>query len=575
MRQWAHACALLAALTAGCGKTDDLSLAPGDPANPLNPINPPSSTPGNGGGSGSGATGGTGPAGPDEMASQCSALGPAPGPSPLFALSNYELNRSVVALLGSGVEHVAWLDETADPNPFSSSAPTSPERQLHEMAHAVGQELSGNPQAVQAISGCDPLTSGEAACSASFIEALLPRAYRRPATREEQDEMKAVFAEGERLGGDFASGVRAVVEVALQSPDFLYLIETGDREGESTKDALALSGYESAARLAFFVTGSPPDAALSAVAAQGPMSAQTLEEQARRLLGSPESRERVRQFYLALFPLSGEPLSDQGFTPEIARLSREETGRFVEDVTFDGAGTFRALLTEPSTWLNEPLAEFYGVTGISGEELQKVALDPTERGGLLTQLSFLRATSRSLEVSPVQRGMVVLRTLLCQNVPPPPLDVPPVAPDDGKPNATLRERLTAETKDAACQECHEDLNAVGFAFDHYDVVGRWRDTERDQAVDASGELHRTDARGKFQDAIELMARLAESKDAKACFVQHWQTEALRRAPGASDACATAQVVRAFADSDGNLVELMVALSKTDNFRYRLKSELSP
>jgi Protein of unknown function (DUF1588)/Protein of unknown function (DUF1592)/Protein of unknown function (DUF1595)/Protein of unknown function (DUF1585) len=560
MRRMLGACALLVSFGTGCGKT----------GNRLVEETP--NTPSTGGKGGTSGTGGSAPLKPGEMAESCTVPGPSPGPSPLNALSNFELNRSVRALLGDGPQpsEAVWLGEDVYNEPFSSPQPVA----MHTLAHGVALELSQDAKAVQALSGCDPLVSGNETCATSFIAEFLARAYRRPVTKEDEDEMRAVFAEGERLGGEFTGGVRAVVEVTLQSPDFLYLIETGN--GNGANEAVQLTGYESVARLAYFLTAAPPDDQLRAAAAQGALSAETLEDEARRLLGSPASRELVRHYYAKLLRLGNAPENPElGFTAEIDALSQEETARFVEDVTFDGTGTFRALLTEPSTWVNEPLAKFYGLPGVAGAEFQKVALDPTQRGGLLTQVAFLRTASHNSETSPVYRGLAVLEKLLCYDMPPPPAILPVVAPADVSSKPTTRERLSVATQGPACQGCHRDINPPGFAFEHFDAVGKWRDTEQGVAIDSSGELYRTDAAGKFANAIELLQHVADSGDAKACFVGHWLTQAYRRAADPGDACAVEQVSQAFADSDGNVVELMVALAKSDNFRYRLKSELVP
>jgi hypothetical protein len=202
-------------------------------------------------------------------------------------------------------------------------------------------------------------------------------------------------------------------------------------------------------------------------------------------------------------------------------------------------------------------------------------LDPTERQGVLTQAAFLRAHAHQNSTDPVRRGLTILRDFLCIDVPVPPPDIQ--SPFDPNPTgpATMRERLTIDTAPAVCQTCHQDINPLGFAFEHYDAVGKWQDTDNGIAVDSSGVLVKTDAAGPFADAIELSKHIADSDDAKACFVGHWLAQAYRRRAAPDDACAIEQVSQAFAASDGNLVELMVALVRSDNFRYRLKSELEP
>ena len=553
------ACVLLGLLLSACGKTGGSGDATPAPAGAAGKAS---------------MTGGSGPTDPGEpVESVCTDETRGPSASPLSRLSNFELNRSLQALVGDYPfdSNLAWLPEERG---FSVSAELQgpSEDSYHALAHRLASNFSLNSPALQALGACDPATSGEATCRAQFLQRFLQRAFRRAVTDEDIAEMTPVFTDGQKLGGDFASGIRAVAEVVLHDPEFLYLVQLGT--GKATGNAVALTGFESAARLSYFLTGAPPDDALLTTAAKGPLSADTIESEARRLLGSVPSRELVRHFYtqhLNLVTLRDD--ADQGYTPDVAGLALEATGRFVEDVTFDGAGTYQALMTEPSAWVNATLAPFYGVGNVKGDALQKVMLDPQQRSGLFTQVSFLANSARPSQSSPIQRAIIVLRRVLCYDPPPPPPEVPPLSLDPVA--GTLRNRLTVMTQDASCQECHRDLNPVGFAFENYDSVGKWRDVEPDGPVDASGELLRTDAAGKFDNAIGLMQRIADSKDGPACFAGQWLTQALRRAAVDADACAHEQVTQAFAENDGNLVELMVALAKTDNFRFRLKSELAP
>jgi hypothetical protein len=263
------------------------------------------------------------------------------------------------------------------------------------------------------------------------------------------------------------------------------------------------------------------------------------------------------------------------FTPAIMALTAEESGRFVEDVVFDGAGTFRALFSEQSTWLNRPLAQFYGIAGVTSEEFQKVDLSGLPRAGILTQSAFLSATSPAGRANPVMRGVTVLRNVLCVDPPAPP-NVPPSLPiPDAPEGGTTRERLEIMTADPVCNNCHRNINPIGYAFENYDGAGLWRDLDNGLPIDASGTLYETDAQGDFNGAVELAQRIAESEDAQACFVEHWLSQAYGREESPDDACAKADVEAALRDSDGNIVEMLVALAKTDQLRYRLASELEP
>jgi len=443
--------------------------------------------------------------------------------------------------------------------------------------HTAAVVASSDPESLVALTGCDPEVDAAMACRDQFLESWLSRSYRRPPTVEDLTEMQQVFALGQELQGDFAGGVRAVVEVVLQGPDFLYLIEQG--EGDVEDGAVPLGSYETAARLAYFLTGTLPDQELISAAQAGAFTEADVEAHARRLLGGPGSRLVTRDFFEKLFRF--ENLNDPtgtkppAYTAEIPQLTREETGRFVEHVTFDGAGTLQALLTEPATWVNGPLAAFYGIEGVSGDAFQRVELDPVQRAGVLTQSAFLSATSPFFTTNPLVRGATVLRSVLCVDVPFPPPDVSAsiMPPPDLPETATMRQRIEVMTQDPACQSCHVDIDPIGFAFENYDSVGLWRTTENGSPIDASGVLHKTDAQGPFANAVELVQRIAQSDDAKACLAGNWLSYAHGRPAGLEDACARTELETALAESDGNVVELLVALAKTDQFRYRLASEL--
>lgn len=562
--------ASLLVLTAlGCGKTGKS----GPPSKPGDPV------------SQAGAGGEPGVLEPEAC------LSPQPGPSPLLRLADFQLKNTLQDLLQSTPElferlepQLGMLSERLDGvvSPYSStrpgsvtSEPTAAQVESYQMvAQLVAGELSRDADALLVFVGCSPAEAGEEACRDSLLRSFLPRAYRRPPNEEDLAEMREVFSTGRALGGDFASGVRAVVEVVLQGPDLLYLIEQGTSEPQG--DVVALSSHETAARLAYFLTGHPPDAELLAAAASGSLSEEALEGQARRLLGSPPSRRLARSFMENLLGLDppgrDEGLQHPNFTTAFAL---EETGLFVESVTFDGAGTFEALFSEPTTWVNSALAQFYGLSTIPGAEFERVDLDAGQRAGVLTQAAFLSAHSRVEQTSPVQRAVAVLNRVLCRELPPPPADIdftpPPELPDD----ATTRERLLSMTAQAHCQECHRDIDAVALAFENYDPLGRWRDTENGRPIDASGTLAASDAQGRFDNAVQLVRRIAASKDARSCFAGHWMAYAYGRPESPADACARAALEESLEASGGSVVELLVALTKTDQLRYRLASELEP
>ena len=554
---------LAAACALGCGKTGkgQAAAVPSLPVGGQGPVDEP-------------------PVGVDPET--CST--PQPGPTPLHRLTGFELGNTLVDLFPDSPELGTALkqqlqDQASNYFDDPSLDPTTVAVDVyHRLAHQAALTLTADAPSLSAFAGCDPLEVGEAACQAQLIQRVLLRTYRRPPSGDDVAEMDGVFARGQELGGDFASGARAVLEVALQSPDFLYLIEQG--EGDAQDGAVALTPFETAARLSYFLTGSAPDAELVAAADANVLDeAADLEAHARRLLGTPPNRQVSRRFYEQLFRLNfleATTAENPAYTPQILQLSREETDRFVEDVTFDGAGTFEALMTEPFTWVNAPLAAFYGdIPGITGDAFQKVQLDPQRRSGILTLSAFLTATSPGGRTHPINRGLAVLNKVLCVELPAPPADIDQTVPDTIPEPATTRQRYEAAITGPACLDCHRDMDAIGFAFENYDAFGLWRESELGLPIDPSGTLSKTDAQGAFANALELIQHIAVSDDAHACFVGNWLSYAYGRKGTDEDACARQELETAFRDSNGNIKELLVALAKTAQLRFRLASELAP
>jgi hypothetical protein len=540
---------LLLALSA-CGRTGSR----GSESVPSNTAGSPNVTP---------ADGGAGGSVPEPQ--DCEH--PHPGAAPLSMLTNDELRRSLQELLGEA-------EQTQRLPPENAGASVSEQlvEVMHDIAHATALAIVTDETRLAVVLDCVPALGAEG-CQAHFVERFLRQAFRRPATPQELSEMGDVFQRGQELGGNFDSGVRAVIEVTLQSPEFLYLLEFGS--GPAQDGVVALSPFEMASRLSFFLTGGPPDAALSEAATQGRLQdGNGLEEQLRRLIGSPANREQVVSFYRKIYPLQNDGSAEVPLASDILAFAREETRLFIEDATF-GIGTYRALLTEPTTWLNEPLASFYGYSNVTGPEFRKVELDPAQRAGLFTQQAFLDATSFTSRPGTIQRGLFVLNRLLCVNMPPDPPELGPIEPPDPVSGGTWRERLTSATSAPQCAGCHMDLNAAGFAFEHYDSLGRYRTLDAGQPIDASGVLSATDAGGAFEDATQLLPHIASSNAGQACFVSHWLQHAYRRQLDTEDSCVAAELTRGFQESDGNVVELMLALARSDRFKYRLDSELSP
>ena len=364
------------------------------------------------------------------------------------------------------------------------------DRLIVDDAYAQGLLTTGE-QVADAV--LDPLvlarvlpcaSTGGEACARTYLETVGRRLYRRPMTETEAarylDLHDRITAEE-----DFASWVRWATVAMVQSPHVVYRSELGEADG----DGYELTGYEIATALAFTLSGTSPDDALLDAAERGDLdSPEGITAAADQLAAGGALRDVFLSFseqWLGLSAL-GNLLKDgtafPGFTPEVRDAMRRETDGFLERVVFEERGGVRELLTSPTTVFDATLAGFYGWGGGG------VATRPEGWGvGLLAQGSLLTINAGNQHTSPTQRGLLVREKLLCTEMPPP----PPVVGDIPAPtgNETTRERYEEHTENAACSDCHLQMDPIGFTFEHLDATGRYRETEGPFPIDDSGALH--------------------------------------------------------------------------------------
>jgi hypothetical protein len=243
-----------------------------------------------------------------------------------------------------------------------------------------------------------------------------------------------------------------------------------------------------------------------------------------------------------------------------------ETALFVEHVLKQG-GSLRALLTSPTSFVNETLAPIYGATNVTGAELKEMVVNPEQRFGLLTQLSFLGTNADGAQSHPVKRGAVIFHQVLCGELPPVPANVPQPDPQqEGVPN---RVRFAAHSQNACAVGCHRILDPLGFAFENYDGAGRFRSMDAGLPVDASGSVELpSGTRVEFTGAKELVEQLAGSTDAQMCAARQALRLALGRKEAPADEAALGQLAAAFTASNLDLRELLVAATTSPSFLYR-------
>jgi hypothetical protein len=542
---------------------------------------------GQGGGGGSAGSGGTqggtmtsgGSSGTGTGGSSITECIPQGAPrAPLRRLTRFEFNNTVRDLLGVTRRPADALPGESLGTGFGNDADDlSTSHQLADgyrtMAQQIALELTGNATAAATVAGCDPAASGEDACRQQFLSSYLGRAFRRPATADELSAYDTAFATGKMLGGDFASGVRAVIERSLQSAQFLYRPEFGEPV-DAAKNLARPTGYEMAARLSYLIWGSMPDPELFDAARQGKLSTtEGVREEAERLLAHDKAKESLRYFHTMLFGTGGldhlerDATTFPAFKPGMGKLFRQETELFLDDIVWNGAGDIATIFSAPFTFVNGPLATFYGIPNVTGDAFQKVPVDTTRRSGLLTQASILTLTTPGTRTDPVVRGKWIYTKILCGTVPDPPLDVPELP--DPIPGQPVRERLALHREADECKGCHALMDPLGLAFENFDGVGQWRDTENGAAIDVSGEVpEEIDVGGPFNGVVELAQKLAQSRDVRRCYAGRYLNFAYGRAISEQDTCSRAAVETAFEQGQGNVKQLMLAVTQTDGFLLR-------
>lgn len=497
---------------------------------------------------------------------------PQPGTSPIRRLSAFEYDNTIEDLLGDDSHPAAsFPDEGA--SGFDNNADVASVSRLQaEKYMRAAEDISARATAdLPALLGCDPVAD-ETGCVHGWLASFAARAWRRPLAADELAALVAFFADA-RDGLPLGESVALVLQALLQSPHFLYRVEFG--AGTPTGEVIALGDHELASRLSYFLWASMPDDALFAAAAAGELhTPEQVEAQARRMLDHPRARAMVLHFhaqwldYGDIDGLTKDTAVFPDYTPALAMAQRAEIDAFIDHVIFQGDGTLGALLGAPYTFVDDALAEYYGLPAPGGTGPQQVTPDDRDVAGVLTQGAILAVHAKPHETHPILRGLFVREQLLCTIPPPPPDDVD-LTPPPVDPNATTRERYEQHRSDPACSGCHELMDPLGFGLEGFDATGRWRTSENGLAIDASGDLVGTDVDGAFVGAKQLSERLAGSAMVRDCVATQWFRYGYGRTESPElDACTLDDLKLRFAESDADIGELLVALTQTDAFLFR-------
>ena len=408
-------------------------------------------------------------------------------------------------------------------------------------------------------------------CARLIVAELARRAYRRPVDNEEIDGLTRFVSMAQQQGDSFEQGVRVALEAILVSPHFLFRIES-DRDPNSAAASHRVDDYELASRLSYFLWSTMPDEELFLLAGERKLhKPEVLAAQARRMLLHPKSSALVDNFagqWLELRNLDSfkpDPERFPEFDEDLRNAMRQETRLFFEAVIHEDRSILD-FIDGKYTFLNERLAKYYGIPGVTGKEFRRVALSGDERSGVLTQASVLMVSSYPTRTSPVLRGKWILENFLNDPPPPPPPGVPNLNEAAIGTTASLRQQLEQHRANPACAVCHTRMDPLGLGLENYDAVGRWRTKDGKFDIDSGGTLP---GGRNFRSPAELKEILKSDRDAFAhCLTEKMLTYALGRGLERYDRLAVNLICQRLAASDFRFSQLVRGIVQSVPFEMR-------
>lgn len=444
----------------------------------------------------------------------------------------------------------------------------------HDLAGIIVQSKADLPAWIAAHSDCTEL--GAEACETSFIERAGLRVWRRPLSSDEVAALRPIFEAAAQEGDDFETGAGFVLEAMLQAPQFVYRLEVELPDDGAPGDLRELGDYEIASRLSYLLWSTSPDDALFEAAGEASLhTPEQIEQQVQRMLEHPRAKDTALRYvgdWLALdgLPeLSRDPERYPEFSPELAADMREETLRVAEELLWEQRAPFTALLTADFTWATPQLAALYGIDD-PGEGWQRYSLAGVEhRLGMLTHAGVQAINGHGNRPSIVERGLFVLGGVLCSTVAAPPaeLDIDMSELEQGQ---SPRYYSEARLANATCNTCHGQFDPMGWAFEPFDGIGAWQQTdELGNALREDGWLlvPGSGEQVPYDNVIQFAHVLAEEEQVAWCIgVRKPLQFAVGHPLGVDDACLSNEIALAAEAEGGSYHALMMAIATHPSFR---------
>jgi mono/diheme cytochrome c family protein len=419
---------------------------------------------------------------------------------------------------------------------------------------------------------CD-LSTGRS-CADRILTNLAHRAYRRPTARPEVAQLMAVYDKAKSGGYTPEQSLQFAITAMLVSPKFLYRIESDPKSGAASR----ISDLELASRLSYFLWSSTPDDELLRLGESSKLhQPEILDAQVKRMIEDPKSAAFAENFpgqWLEIRSLDAVHPDAKKFpewTPDLKEAMRTETSMFFASVLRDNR-PISDLIDGKYTFLNETLAKYYGIEGVTGPEFRRVDLNTDQRSGVLTQASILTVTSYPNRTSVVLRGKYLLENVFGAPPPPPPPDVPKLDEDTVGVAKSLRQQMEQHRSDPVCASCHSKMDVLGFGMENYDAIGRWRTTDGKFPIDSTGSF----PNGKsFAGPAEMKALLHDNMPE---FTRTIATKVLTYALGRGiepfDRRTVKEIVKQTAEQDYSFQALILAVTHSPAFQQRRTEEIA-
>jgi len=443
-----------------------------------------------------------------------------------------------------------------------------PSAALIDALEATADDIAGRvlaPASRSRIVPCTPSGPGDAACFRQVIETVGRRLFRRPLSNDEVTAYLGLqsFAteNNPSVPHDFYTAVGLMLRSMLQDPEFLYRIELGTATADP--GVLRLNSYEIATRLSYLLVGSAPDDRLLDLAKTDALSDPTQRRaEATRLLADPRARDQVHRFHAMWLGYRAIPGS-----ADLLAAFNAETTALIDKVVFDEPSSYLDLFSSDQTYVNNLLADQYGLPRPAGG-VGWVPYGTTGRAGILSHGAVLAAFSKFSDTSPTQRGILVQTRLLCNVVQPPPANVNVDQPPPATASACKLDRYAAHRASASCASCHDNLDPIGTGLEQYDIGGKFRthdDGHPECPLDGAGALP---GYGTFKGPAELGRKLIDSGRLERCFLEHLLRYAVGRGLYAGEQGALDTLAGSFQASHDSLTETLLGYVVSDRFALR-------